>query len=69
MSRVTEITVGFARTINLGSYESAQVKASVTMQLDDEEELDVVRHEIQGELRALIEETWKAQHKPKVKED
>jgi hypothetical protein len=69
MSRITEFRVGFCRTVNLGNYESAKIEAAVTVQIDDLDDLAEVRAEAQLELRALLEETWKAQHKAKAKED
>jgi hypothetical protein len=69
MSRITEFRVGFCRTVNLGNYESAKIDASVTVQLDDLDDLAEARATAQCDLRLLLEETWKAQHKAKAKED
>lgn len=60
---LTQFTIGFSRTINLGNYESARVEASVTMEVEHRENLPMAEEVAQKELRRLLEETWKAQLK------
>ena len=61
---------GCSRTINLGNFESLRVEALVEIEIEvDPGELlsDAtwahVRSEAQVELRRLLEETYKAQHR------
>lgn len=58
-----EFSVGCSRTINLGNYESIKVEASVTMEIHEESDMGELRERAQKELRQLLEETYKAQHK------
>jgi hypothetical protein len=58
---IKEITIGFARTVNLGNYESARVEASVTAELDKDWKLDTQIDGLQIELKGLLEKTWNAQ--------
>jgi hypothetical protein len=64
MAQITELTIGYARTINLGHYESAQIKAAVTVAIEPGEVIADVRATMQSTLRLLLEDTWKAQHRP-----
>ncbi len=66
MAILTEFRISFARTINLGNFESARVEASVTLAVAEGDDLQAARTHAETELRVLIEETWRAQHKPKV---
>ena len=63
---VTEICVGAARTINLGNFESLCIEASVTIALAEGDDLVKDKAAVQPELRQLLEETYRAQHKPKA---
>ena len=58
-----EFTVGCSRTINLGNYESIKVEASVTMEIHEETDLEELKTRAQTELRQLLEDTYRAQHK------
>ena len=55
---------GCSRTINLGNFESLRVEALVEMEVGTDD-LSLVKNEAQAELRQLMEETYKAQHKIK----
>ena len=65
--KLTELRVGFARTINLGNFESLRVEASVTTDLTEADNLDLNRvHDVmQTELRTLLEETYRRQIRKK----
>jgi hypothetical protein len=65
MSQITEMRIGFTRTINLGNFESAKIEASVTVSVEPDEDTDAVLKRMQIDLRTMVEETWKAQHKSK----
>jgi hypothetical protein len=61
---ITQFTIGFSRTINLGNFESCRVESSVTVAVS-EESADMPAHveAAQVELRRLLEETYQAQYK------
>lgn len=65
---IKQFSVGFSRTVNLGNFESARVEASVTFEIEEGADLSLEKHDAQIELRRLLEETWKAQFKPKEQE-
>lgn len=58
---ITQFTIGFSRTINLGNFQSARVEASVTVAVG-EGDLETAIPAAQIELRKLLEETYRAQH-------
>ena len=49
--------------MNLGNYESIKVEASVTMEIHEETDLEELKTRAQTELRQLLEDTYRAQHK------
>lgn len=61
--KITELRIGFARTVNLGNYESARVEASVTAAIEEGDDMAQVRTALQTDLRLALEEAWKAQHR------
>lgn len=65
---VSELRVGAARTINLGNFESLRIEASVTMNIAEGDDVAAVQIKAQAELRQLMEDTYRAQHKPKVEQ-
>lgn len=58
-----EFSVGCSRTINLGNYESLRVEATVTIEVGEQQDFGELRAEAQQQLRSLLEETYRAQHK------
>ena len=70
---ITEFRIGCARTINLGNYESLRIEASVTMNVpeianpnDRAANMDDLKSVAQSELRKLMEQTYREQHKDKA---
>ena len=63
MARTLQFTIGASRTINLGNYESMRIEASLVVAPDELDDLAVVKRQAQLDLRNLLEETWKAQHR------
>lgn len=64
--RVTEIRVSFGRTLvppGGDRYQPIKLDASVTMSVDEGEDPAAVKTAAQVELRKLLEETYRAQHK------
>ena len=67
---IKSFKVGCSRTINLGNFESIRVEAQIEIEVEPEasENTSVWQaHRIsaQTELRSLLEDTYKAQHKLK----
>ena len=62
---IKSFKVGCSRTINLGNFESLRVEALVEMEVSPEEDLELEKAAAQTELRRLLEETYRAQHKIK----
>jgi hypothetical protein len=60
---ITEFRIGCAKTINLGNYQSIRVEASVTVAVPEGDDFDVLRQKAQGELKTLLEDTYRAQMK------
>lgn len=69
---ITEIRLDFSRTfIPTGGDRYQPLKmigAGLTVSVEDGEDLLVVKSNLRTELRALIEETYRAQHRPKKAE-
>lgn len=63
---ITEIHVAIARTINLGNFESLRIEGSLTAAVGQFDSVPQVKAQLQVELRALMEETYLAQHKAKT---
>jgi len=54
---ITSITLGAARTLNLGNFESTRLEASATIEVTPDDDLDIARakgtEEVKTQLRAL----------------
>lgn len=64
---ITQFTVGCSRTINLGNFENVRVESSVTVTLEDGQNLDRCKAMAQQELRKLLEETYRNQYADRKK--
>lgn len=60
---IKEFTVGVKHHVNLGDYESMEIQASVTINIEDVE-FHEARHEVQDALRTLLADSFQAQKKP-----
>lgn len=65
--KLTELTVGCSRTINLGNYESIRIEASITVNVPESLEdfhgsFQELKDTAQVQLRQLLEETYRAQN-------
>lgn len=60
---IIEFSVGCSRTINLGNYSSIKVEATVTVEVHEGCDWGELKEKAQKELRALLEETYRAQYK------
>jgi hypothetical protein len=63
MARITSITVGVAKTINLGDFNSIKINASVVVEISDPSELEGAHGMAQEELGKLMSETYRAQRR------
>lgn len=71
---IKEFSIGCSRTVNLGNFESLRIEASVTIDCISEDpefstgrDLASLKEAAQVELRALLEETYRQQFKPKTR--
>ena len=60
---VKEFTIGCSKTINLGNFQSLRIEASVTVSVDDPDNLRDIKEEAQAELKRLLEQTYQDQYK------
>lgn len=60
--KIAQFSVTTSRTINLGNFESLRVEATVTVNINDGDEMVAARSEAQTQLRTLLEDTYHAQH-------
>jgi hypothetical protein len=61
--RITEIRLGVNRTISLGKYEFIRLDAGLTAAIAEDDDIAAARAALQVELRAMLEETYRAQMK------
>ena len=62
---ITQFTIAFSRTINLGNFESARTEAAVTVSVPEDrtkQDLGYLKQMAQVELRKLMEETYRNQY-------
>lgn len=66
---ISQFTVSFSRTVNLGSFNSARVEASITIDVPKGVNgvYDDLKQKVQPELRKLLEETYKYQYTDRQK--
>jgi hypothetical protein len=64
---ITQFSIGTSRTINLGNFESLRVEASVTVDCPEDGDFVQMKLAAQTQLRALLEETYRAQHEDRKK--
>lgn len=62
---ISQFTIGCSHTINRGNFESLRVEATLTMTVPEGDDLGLLKATAQQELRALLEDTYKAQSRPK----
>lgn len=64
--RISKISIASSRTINLGNYESLQVRGECTVELDENDLIDVARDRAISEVKEQMQEAFAAT-KPKGK--
>lgn len=57
MAEVTELELTFTRKKQVQQYEPATVSESVTVQVDEDDDLDEIRDEYYDELRESVEQS------------
>jgi hypothetical protein len=71
MSAITEIRVDFSKTFvppGGDRYQPLKLAAGLTVAVEPGEDIETVKRAMQMELRAVIEDTYRAQHRPKREE-
>lgn len=68
MREITEFRIAASHTVNIGNYESLRIEAQVTVTVGEASELDDLKARAQIELRKLLEETYRAQHKKEAQQ-
>ena len=66
MSLIQQFTIGCSKTINLGNFQSIRIEASIVVEVPEHEteaSYAAMIQNAQAELKRLLEETYKAQHK------
>lgn len=69
--QIKQFSIGCSRTINLGNFESLRVEATLVVEVPEDEDEDGYRRmteNAQLELRRLLEDTYKSQHRDRRKE-
>lgn len=61
--RITTVRVATAKTINLGNFQSLRIEADVTAEIAEGEDIAAIKPRLQSELKALLDETYRAQRK------
>lgn len=60
---ISQFSVGCSRTINLGNFESLRIEATITIDIPEDSNIENLRDKAQSELRQLLEDTYRAQHR------
>lgn len=53
--KLTEFTTSYERTVQLDRFEPVRISESVTVQIEDDDDLDVIRGELDSLLRKSVE--------------
>ena len=60
---ISQFSVGCSRTVNLGNFESLRIEAQVVVPVNEGNDFAKLKDEAQTELRKLMEQTYREQHK------
>ena len=61
---IKQFSIAAAHTLNLGNYQSFRIEASLTVEVPEGDDFEVLRDKAQTELRRLLEETYRLQRRP-----
>lgn len=60
---ITAFTIGCSHTVNLGNFQSIRIEASLTVEVPEGDDFEVLKDKAQVELRRILEDTYKAQRR------
>jgi hypothetical protein len=61
--KISEFRVGAGHTINLGNFNNLKIEASVTVEVNEGDDVDALHTQAQAKLRSMLEETYRTQRK------
>lgn len=61
---IKQFSIAAAHTLNLGNYQSFRIEASLTVEVPEGDDFEVLRDKAQTELRRLLEDTYRLQRRP-----
>lgn len=60
---IKQFSIAAAHTLNLGNYQSFRIEASLTVEVPEGDDFEVLRDKAQTELRRLLEDTYRSQRR------
>jgi predicted short-subunit dehydrogenase-like oxidoreductase (DUF2520 family) len=60
---IKEFSIGVAKTLNMGNYQSMRVEASLTIAVSEGDDYGVLRRQALTDLKALLEENYRVMRK------
>ena len=60
---IKQFSIAAAHTLNLGNYQSFRIEASLTIEVPEGDDFEVLKDKAQSELRRLLEETYRQQRR------
>lgn len=60
---ISRFVIGASHTLNRGNFNSLRIECSLTVEVPEGDDYEVLKDKAQSELRRLLEETYKAQYK------
>ena len=61
---IKSFSIAAAHTLSLGNYQSFRIEASLTIEVPEGDDYEVLRDKAQTELRRLLEDTYRSQRRP-----
>jgi hypothetical protein len=61
---IRQFTIGTSHTLNRGNFNSLRIECSLTVEVPEGDDFEVLKDKAQTELRRLLEETYRAQKPP-----
>lgn len=58
---IRQFTIGTSHTLNKGNFNSMRIECSLTVDVPEGDDFEVLKDRAQTELRRLLEETYRAQ--------
>lgn len=60
---IKQFSIAAAHTLNLGNYQSFRIEASLTVEVPEGDDFEILRDKAQTELRRLLEDTYRSQRR------